>query len=251
MASPQIEDGYLKYANELFDAVCVADLSGSAWRCFNYIIRKTYGFNKKVDTIALTQFEEGTHLTRMSVTRGLSELLIKNMITKDDSGYIVAYGVNKDYETWGSIKPVTSNKNDTETSIKPVTKTSNRNDTHKRHKDIKDMGGFNRKADDYLEDDVQIDPDHTPKGKKAKKVPDEVQEVFDLFKNPASALWRLREIERVAAQALYDTYGIETLKKRLQRIAIEREKKDPYFPDANTPSQLLDKMPNIERYLGI
>jgi hypothetical protein len=103
----------------------------------------------------------------------------------------------------------------------------------------------------WEDDGLQIDPDYTPKGKKEKKVSDDVQEVFDLFKNPASALWRLREIERVAAQALFDTYGIETLKKRLQRIAIEREKKDPYFPDANTPSQLLDKMPNIERYLGI
>lgn len=103
----------------------------------------------------------------------------------------------------------------------------------------------------WEDDGLQIDPDYTPKRKKEKKVSDDVQEVFDLFNNPASALWRLREIERVAAQALFDTYGIETLKKRIQRIAIEREKKDQYFPDANTPSQLLDKMPNIERYLGL
>ena len=87
--------------------------------------------------------------------------------------------------------------------------------------------------------------------KKEKNVSDDVKAVFDLFNNPASALWGLREIERVAAQALFDTYGLEKLSNRMKRIEAEKQKKDPYFPEVNTPSQLLDKMPNVERYLNI
>lgn len=114
------------------------------------------------------------------------------------------------------------------------------------------MSGFNKVGEDYLEEDFQIDPDHTPKGKKKeKKVSDEIQQVFDLFNNPARVTWRLREIERVAAQALFETYGVEKLKLRIDRIEKEKGNKDPLFPHVATPSQLLDKMPNVERYFGI
>lgn len=110
----------------------------------------------------------------------------------------------------------------------------------------------NQYGEDYLEEDLQVDPDFKPKKKKSvKKVSDDVQAVFDLFENPASALWRMREIERVAAQTLFDTYGLETLKRRIKRIKSEQKTADQFFPVAVTPSQLLDKMPNIERYLGI
>lgn len=127
--------------------------------------------------------------------------------------------------------------------------TNNKND--KNDKEIT-MGGFNNYSDDYLEGELQIDPDHAPKAKKKPtKVSGDVQAVFDLFDNPARALWVLREVERVAAKTLFDTYGIEKLKIRLERITKEKKKADPFFPHADTPSQLLDKMPNIERYFNI
>lgn len=87
-----------------------------------------------------------------------------------------------------------------------------------------------------------------------KKTPSrskDIEAVFRLFNNPAWQTWKVRPLERKAAEVLYDTYGLEVLKKRLTRIALEKQKKDPYFPEVNTPSQLLDKMPNIERYLSI
>ncbi len=270
MKSPQTEDGFTKIANELLEAFSQIDASGSAWRVFMVVLRKTYGFHKKEDRISLTQFEQMSKLTRMSVCRGLNELVELKIITVEKKGYINKYSIQKDYGTWGSIKPVTSNKNDTESSIKPVTETSNRFDTYKRKKDNKDtseqssqgvngpltdkeknMSGFNKVGDDFLEDDIQIDSDYNPKGKKEKKVSDDVQAVFDLFNNPASALWRMREIERVASQTLFETYGLEKLKIRVQRIQEEAKKKDPLFPLITTPSQLLDKMPNVERYLNV
>jgi hypothetical protein len=82
--------------------------------------------------------------------------------------------------------------------------------------------------------DLETGEPLSPKGKEKKKtraVDADVQAVFDLFNNPASALWRMREIERVAAQTLFEVYGLETLTKRIARIEIEKQKKDPYFPE--------------------
>jgi hypothetical protein len=113
------------------------------------------------------------------------------------------------------------------------------------------FGSYNENSHtDTFEDEVQVDPDYKPI-KKEKKAPDQIQQVFDLFNNPARVTWRLRELERVAAQALFDTYGLETLKIRIDRIEAEKNNKDPLFPLVTTPSQLLDKMPNVERYFGI
>lgn len=141
MKSPQTEDGYTRIANELLVAFSQFDASGSAWRVFMVILRKTYGFHKKEDRISLTQFGEMSKLSRMSVCRGINELLEKNAITVKRVGYINTYSIQKNYELWGSIKPVTSNKYDTKSSIKPVTKTSNKYDTYKRKKDNKDISG--------------------------------------------------------------------------------------------------------------
>ena len=49
MASPQIEDGYTKIANELLEAISKVNLSSYEFRVIMAIIRKTYGFNKKSD----------------------------------------------------------------------------------------------------------------------------------------------------------------------------------------------------------
>ena len=118
--------------------------------------------------------------------------------------------------------------------------------------EIKEKNMWNKTADDF-EEEFQIEPDYKPekKPKKTKSVSDDIQAVFDLFNNPAKVTWRMREIERVSAQALFDTYGLETLKIRLKRIEEEKKKnaEDPYFPLVNTPSQLLDKMENVERYI--
>lgn len=77
MASPQIENGYTKISNEILDALCKTRINGEARQVLDFIIRKTYGFNKRKDRISLSQFEEGTVLDRKSVCRAINKL--KNM----------------------------------------------------------------------------------------------------------------------------------------------------------------------------
>ena len=103
------------------------------------------------------------------------------------------------------------------------------------------------------ESEIKIVSDLEGKEKptRVKKITDDMKAVFNLFDNPAKVQWGLREIERVAAQTLYDTYGLEVLERRLARIKKEQLNNDPHFPLITTPSQLLDKMPSAERYLSV
>ena len=145
MASPQRENGHVRVANELVEALQRLRLSGNQWRLLWVILRFTYGWNKKTDYISLTTFEKCTGLNRWNLKRNLDDLFHREIISRDNSGYITKYGLQKDYTKWKtSIKNNTSIKNDTTTGIKNNTKTSIKNDTHKRQKTIKntDMSSF-------------------------------------------------------------------------------------------------------------
>lgn len=100
MASPQTENGYTKIANELFDALCKIRISGEARQVFDLITRKTYGYGKKEDAIALSQICEGTGLKKPTVCRAIKSLVSMNLIIKKDNKIATIYGVNKDFESW-------------------------------------------------------------------------------------------------------------------------------------------------------
>ncbi len=139
MASPQKENGHLTVANELAEAFQRVHLSGNQWQILWTILRLTYGWNKKVDSISLTTFEKSTGLDRRNLKRDLDILVYKKIINKDPSGYITKYGIQKDYTKWQTgVNNNTSVKDDTTTSVNNDTKTSVNIDTHKRQKTIKD-----------------------------------------------------------------------------------------------------------------
>jgi phage replication O-like protein O len=105
---PQLENGYLKLANELVEAYTRSRIPGEAMQCLWVIIRKTYGFGKLEDNISISQFSEFTGLKRQHAHRGISKLVELNLITKKDDKYISNYCINKDYSTWNlSPKKVT------------------------------------------------------------------------------------------------------------------------------------------------
>lgn len=258
--SPQKENGFTPIANELFEAFYRCKLTEYERCVVMCIWRKTYGWNKKEDWVSNSQIEKETGISLPNTTRTIKLLRAKNILHKNSN----RVGVNKKYKEWKvdwrrlshqttyvvspdnkRLSHQTPTKEKKETIQKSAEPSSEKSLTDNLEK------MWNKVSDDF-EGELQIDPDYTPKGKKkVKKVSDDVQAVFELFNNPASALWRMREIERVAAQALFDSYGLDKLKVRVNRINEEKQKKDPFFPDINTPSQLLDKMPNVERYLNI
>ena len=105
MANPQIEDGHIRVATEIWDRLCKIRISGEARQVLDFIIRKTYGWNKKSDIIALSQFAEGTGIIKPHIIRAISKLKNMNLITVTKKGnqVISTYCFNKDYETWKSL----------------------------------------------------------------------------------------------------------------------------------------------------
>lgn len=119
--NPQLEDGYTPIANELLDALSKIRIPGEAGQCLHFIIRKTYGYGKKEDWIALSQFVEGTNLLKPTVSRALRKLLDMNMIIKKDNSIGVNYGLQKNYDKWKPLsKKITVIKKDNEGSTKKI-----------------------------------------------------------------------------------------------------------------------------------
>jgi len=73
-------------------------------QCVLHIIRKTYGYNKLEDAIALSQFTDATGMNKPAVCRALSGLKDKKIvIIKKDNKRITTYRINKKYRTWKSL----------------------------------------------------------------------------------------------------------------------------------------------------
>jgi len=102
MENPQIENGYTKIANELLEALAKYRIPGEQRQCLDVILRKTYGYNKKQDSIALSQFVEMTGLKKPTVVRAIQGLLSKNLIyvIKKDNKPAHIYEFNKHYKQW-------------------------------------------------------------------------------------------------------------------------------------------------------
>ena len=99
MASPQLENGFTKIANEILEKLMIRHLSPNQWQVLLYVIRKTYGYHKKVDYIANYQIVDATGLCKAVVSRAL--LILEEMkIISRDGKYI---GFQKDWEQWQKL----------------------------------------------------------------------------------------------------------------------------------------------------
>lgn len=101
MASPQLENGFTRIANEIMDALGGIRIPGEARQVLDVIFRKTYGFQKKEDIIALSQFSLITKMSKTRIIQAIKKLGTLNLIiTKKGNGLGNSYRFNKDFSTW-------------------------------------------------------------------------------------------------------------------------------------------------------
>jgi len=131
MASPQIENGYTRIANEIIEHLLFAGINGSEYRIILCVIRKTYGFGKKDDFISLSQFQKNTLMNRVNVIRTIKSLVAKRLLLKVNS----VYKLNKNWEEWVVAKRLPSSQMATGGSSQMATKSSSRLATYKRKKE--------------------------------------------------------------------------------------------------------------------
>lgn len=123
MVNPQKENGHTAIANELMEAFARISLNGTQYRLLMVILRKTYGWQKKMDTIGLLQFCEATGLPKALVSRELIRLTRRRIIIAwGDDHHAKQFGVQKDYGQWLDADPPEVSTNQYTPSPKVSTK---------------------------------------------------------------------------------------------------------------------------------
>mgnify|MGYP001827931141 FL=1 len=104
MASPQVENGHTRIADELLDAIIRHPLTKRQYKVLLAILRKTYGFGKLEDDISSSQLAKLTGLTSAHCRGTLIELEKLNIVAAQRGRYGKLVILNKDYDTWGVLK---------------------------------------------------------------------------------------------------------------------------------------------------
>ena len=78
MASPQVENGFTRIANELFEALARTRIPGEARQVLDLIFRKTYGINTMWAEISLDYFALKTGMILPSICRAINKLEAMN-----------------------------------------------------------------------------------------------------------------------------------------------------------------------------
>lgn len=105
MANPQLEDGYIKIANEIWRALRRIRIPGEAMQILMVVIEQTYGWNLIETPISLKTFTEKTGIVKSHISRATSKLTTMNIIKVTQKGNKMnpSYCLQKDYEQWRSL----------------------------------------------------------------------------------------------------------------------------------------------------
>ena len=109
MANPQTENGFLKIANELFEALMKTHFSSEETKVLRAIMRKTFGFHKIWDKISLSQITKVTGLLKQNVHDTIIRLEKRNIIVRESLGPYRGYKlkVQKNYDKWIDLRKST------------------------------------------------------------------------------------------------------------------------------------------------
>lgn len=104
MADVQLENGYTRIANDIFDEIVKQKLNGTQFRIVMVLWRNTYGFQRKHHALSLTFISEATDIDKSRIKKDLKKLIDQNIITviqeaNFNQSRVIAF--NKNYHEWG------------------------------------------------------------------------------------------------------------------------------------------------------
>lgn len=223
----QVESGnYTRIVNKVIEQLVNTPLLGAEYAVCLFIIRKTYGFNKKQDEISITQFEKGTGRSRPTIVKALRNLQLVNivqLVKKGDSKiHSNLWAFNKYYETWNLVK--------------------GRKLVKKKRSTSKEIKRQLVKGGKHTKDNTKETKDSTAQSA------DAANPVISLFKelNPSYERLFSRPPQRAAAVRLLELHGLDRLGKVIGFVGNYRT--DRYCPTITTPIQLEDKWAALEGF---
>lgn len=138
---PQLDDGFVRVANELEDALLSKIRTFRHSQVVRAVIRKTYGFGKKEDDITISQIAEMTGLHRNHVGAAVKELESMRVLNPVRAGsYGLILGINKHHSQWivGEKKQRGAATKTVAEATKMVAQNSNQNSCDKQPKQLHD-----------------------------------------------------------------------------------------------------------------
>jgi len=103
LASPQIEKGYTRIANEILEATISSNLNSTQVRIIMVIWRYTYGFNRKQHQLSETFIAKATGISKRYISSEIKKLINKkiiNIVTDATFTEPRTISFNKNYDTW-------------------------------------------------------------------------------------------------------------------------------------------------------
>lgn len=103
MASPQLENGFTRIANELLNAIAAHPFNGTQYAILLFIVRETYGFGRKESTMSVGMIADRIKRNKGTVSREMKNLIRLNIVVViDPATFETARTVklNKDFDTW-------------------------------------------------------------------------------------------------------------------------------------------------------
>lgn len=215
MASPQLENGFTRIANEILENLSRVQMSGTEWQFVMCLFRKTYGFNKSEDWITGSQIVSMTGLKKERVSEAKKRLIERKIVTENRN----KISFQKDHEQWVELR-------------KSVTIV-----TEKRNKVL-------RKTVNTIDNKETITKDISEVV--INTMENLIPEVIKLFEavDPKNKTYYGNKTQRAACLFLLNEYGFEEVKKYI--ALLEHTNGMPYFPTITTPVQLRDKWVQLE-----
>lgn len=236
MANPQLENGYTKIANELLEALCRIRISGEARQVLDAILRKTYGFNKIEDRVALSQICLLTGLKKQVVCRSLNKLSSMNLVIKKDTDLGNVYRFNKDFDQWKPLSKKITVLNIDNAGVLNNVKGGYSKKRHTKETNTKD--NTTKERADKSASKVTFNP-----------LGGEVLKAFEVV-DPKNKTYYNNTTQRKACDYLISEYGLDEVLKRI--LVLPKTNKQPFFPKVNSPNDLKEKWVNlndsVERY---
>jgi len=224
--SPQKENGYAPIANELLEAFYRCKMVEYERIIVMCIWRKTYGWSKREDWIANSQFHEETGIPKPHITRTIKALREKNIITR--TGKKVT--VNKKFGEWKVDWRVTSPGN-------KVTSPGNKKLPHQVPTTTrKQITKTISKSDDLQDKKSSMETTYNPLGAEVIKAMESI--------DPKNKKYYGNKTQRAACDFLIEEYGLKEVTTRI--LAVEKTNGMPFFPTITTPVQLRDKWVQLE-----
>ena len=219
MNTPQLENGYIKIANDIAKYLAKTYMSSYESQLLWAIFTKTYGYNKTEDWVSNSQFVDMTGMHKSHISRTIKKLVQRKIVTQTGN----KIGFQKDSRLWCKLPKQAT-----------VTQMGQK---------VTQMGFLLPKQAD-TKDNIQktITKDRVS----GETTVNEFLKAFELV-NPSYKLLFANKTERKSAASLIEKYGstkMNNLLKALPEI-IQR----PYAPIITTPHELEVKMGKLLAFL--